>query len=155
MTAPTLAAPLGVATTDLLDRAYVSLVQSCYAPTSAERYVAAHLAALRAGAALLAARSRPERRARPRSVWEVLPQVAPELGEWAAFYTSSARRRAQIEQGGTSPAREADDLLRQSEQFLTLVEGVLAAPPHPALPPLRVTHVEPRQEPRGEVRGDD
>ena len=88
------------------------------------RYPAAYLAALRAAAAVLAvrARSEPKRRA-SRNVWHLLPGVAPELGEWAAFFASCSATRAAAEAGITRLVgrREADDLLRQSEQFVAMV----------------------------------
>src|SRR5659263_780719 len=122
-------APLASTVLDLLDRSRVSLLSACHADSAAERYVEAHLAALRAAAALLAARSRPSRRSQLRSVWEVLPQVAPELTEWAVFFAASAKRRAALERGSAGPgAREADDLLRQSETFFELVQGTLGLP---------------------------
>ena len=123
-------APLASTALDLLDRSRASLLSACHADTVAGRYVEAHLAALRAAAALLAARSRPSRNSQLRSVWETLPQVAPELTEWAVFFAASARRRAAFERGSaTVPgAREADDLLRQSETFFELVQGALGLP---------------------------
>lgn len=46
------------------------------------RYPSAYLAALRAGAAVLAVRARPRpRRGASRSVWQLLAEVAPELAE--------------------------------------------------------------------------
>ena len=53
------------------------------------RYASAHVAALRATAALLAARARPtpvtaRRRPVQRNAWVLLAQVAPEFAEWAA-----------------------------------------------------------------------
>ena len=130
-------APLSCSALELLDRARASLLSACHADTIAGRYVEAHLAALRAAAALLAARSRPSRRSQLRSVWEVLPQVAPELTEWAVFFAASARRRAALERGSSGPgAREADDLLRQSETFFELVQGVLGLPLSQPLPEL-------------------
>src|SRR6476660_10260677 len=106
-------APMATTALDLLDRSRASLLDACRAGTVDERYVEAHLAALRAAAALLAARSRPTRRSRPRSVWEVLPEVAPELTEWAVFFASTAQQRAVLERGARVPTtREADDLLR-------------------------------------------
>ena len=66
------------------------------------RYVAAHLAALRAAAAVVAARAEPApsaRRKRPRSVWELLPRVEPALSEWAAFFAAGAGKRAAAEAG--------------------------------------------------------
>jgi hypothetical protein len=68
-------------------------------------------------------------------VWEVLPQVAPELTEWAVFFAASAKRRAAFERGSVGPgAREADDLLRQSETFFELVQGGLGLPMSRPLP---------------------
>ena len=97
-----------------------------------ERYAQAHLAALRAAAAVLACRARPApaRRTRPTSAWVLLIQVAPELGEWAQFFASGARKRAAAEAGLPSAVtpREADDLVREVEAFLTMVEGSLGLP---------------------------
>jgi hypothetical protein len=121
---------------ELVDRARDSLVAALTASTAGERYVAAHLAALRAAAAVLSVRGRPHRHSRPRSVWEVLPTVAPELGEWAAFFDAGASRRAAIEAGRDDvvSSREADDLVRDGETFLTLVEDSLGLPRHHGLP---------------------
>ncbi|WP_151524093.1 SAV_6107 family HEPN domain-containing protein [Serinicoccus kebangsaanensis] len=118
---------------DLLERSRGVLLQACHSGTAAERYTQAHLAALRAGAALLAARTTPSpsRRSRPRSVWEVLPSVAPELTEWAAFFAESGRRRIVLERGAgraTVTARDADDLVRAGERFLELVRASLHLP---------------------------
>ena len=66
-----------------------------------ERYAAAHLAALRTAAAVLAVRTRPAAHQRPRNVWVLLPQVAPELTEWAAFFAAGAGKRAAAEAGLT------------------------------------------------------
>lgn len=114
---------------DLLDRSRAGLVQACQSQTASRRYTEAHLAALRAAAALVAARTVTTGRSRPRSVWEMLPRIAPELGEWAAFFAASGRRRLALERGsgGVSP-READDLVRQSESFLELVRAALHLP---------------------------
>lgn len=114
---------------DLLERARGGLLLACHSATAAERYTQAHLSALRAGAALLAARTVPSRRARPRSVWEVLPVVAPELAEWAAFFADSGRRRLALERGvDCVSARDADDLVREGERFLELVRASLHLP---------------------------
>jgi hypothetical protein len=101
--------------------------------------VAAHLAALRAAAAVVAARpapGAPPRRKMPRSVWELLPRVEPALAEWAAFFAAGARKRAAAEAGlpRAVSAREADDLLRDAETFLTLAEEALGVPGQPLLP---------------------
>ncbi|SHM34969.1 SAV_6107 family HEPN domain-containing protein [Cryptosporangium aurantiacum] len=100
------------------------------------RYATAHLAALRAAAAVLAVRARPlppgvrRPRSRPTSVWVLLTQVAPEMGEWAAFFATAAVKRAAAEAGlpRAVTAREADDLLRDSERFCTLIETTLGFP---------------------------
>jgi hypothetical protein len=106
------------------------------------RYVSAHLAALRAAAAIVAARPAPgppPRRKLPRSVWELLPRVEPALAEWAAFFAAGARKRAAAEAGlpRAVSAREADDLLRDAETFLSLAEEVLGVPARQPLLPLR------------------
>src|SRR6187549_424049 len=128
--------PVSPAARMLLERSRAGLLQSLEARSCGERYVTAHLAALRAAAAVLAVRSRPGGRGGPRSVWEVMPRVAPELGEWASFFASTASRRAAIEAGRTdvvSP-READDLLRDAEAFHHLVESSLGLPYQQVLP---------------------
>ena len=136
--APTTAPPTAPAGTvlDLLERARGGLLMACHSSTAAERYTQAHLSALRAGAALLAARSAPSRRARPRSVWEVLPTVAPELTEWASFFAAGAAKRAAAEAGSTRAVseREADDLVRDADRFLAVVEEMLGLVPHAAVP---------------------
>ncbi|MFB7471098.1 SAV_6107 family HEPN domain-containing protein [Kitasatospora sp. NPDC056184] len=128
---------------DLLAEAHRTLARARTLEDPLERYAAAHLAALRTVAAVLAVRGRPEkserRRRAIRSAWEVLPEVAPELAEWAPYFAAGARRRAAAEAGirGSASARDADDLVRNSALFLRLVErllGLHAAPPAPRLP---------------------
>lgn len=93
------------------------------------RYAAAHLAALRAATAVVAGRARPTstRRGRVTSVWGLLATVAPELDEWATYFAAGATKRAAAEAGipRIVTAREADDLLRTAEQFVTVVETSL------------------------------
>jgi len=100
------------------------------------RYATAHLAALRAAAAVLAARARPApgKRSRLTSVWVLLTLVAPELSEWADYFAASAAKRAAAEAGiprVVSP-RQADDLLRSAESFVSVVELALGLA-HPSL----------------------
>ncbi|MDT5024642.1 MAG: hypothetical protein QOE61_1068 [Micromonosporaceae bacterium] len=101
------------------------------------RFATAHLAALRAAAAVLAARARPEPRRRNRltSVWALLAAVAPELGEWAAFFAAGASKRAAAEAGipRAVTAREADDLARAAEQFVEVVACSLGLAYQPAI----------------------
>jgi L-fucose isomerase-like protein len=117
----------------LLRLARHGLLEATAAGAPAERYATAHLAALRAAAAVLACRARPAartgRRSRPTSAWVLLAAVAPELGEWAAFFAAGARKRAAAEAGlpHAVTAREADDLLRDAERFLLVVETLLSS----------------------------
>ncbi|MGQ4516263.1 SAV_6107 family HEPN domain-containing protein [Streptomyces sp. DW26H14] len=125
---------------DLLAQAREGLDEATTLETPNERYATAHLAALRTAAAVLAARGRPEttpqRRRRIRSAWEVLPEIAPELTEWSALFAAGARRRARAEAGiqGAAGIRDADDLLRDVEMFLRLVERLLVREPTLPLP---------------------
>ena len=80
--------PISVAVLDLLGRSHATLESACRTTDASERFRDAHLGALRAAAALVASRTTPSPRSRPRSVWQVLPVVAPELGEWAAFFAA-------------------------------------------------------------------
>ena len=122
MSAPTLHRSRAPAAVALLDQARRGLLEAEYALRPPDRYVAAHLAALRAAAAVLAVRTRARRRSRPTSAWVLLADVAPELAEWAAFFAAGSGIRVAAQAGVTrlvSP-READDLVRQAGQFLEL-----------------------------------
>ncbi|GLY54321.1 SAV_6107 family HEPN domain-containing protein [Lentzea sp. NBRC 102530] len=113
----------------LLRQAHDSLAEAERAPEASERFATAYLAALRAAAAVLALRGRPHRgRSRPTSAWVLLTAIAPELGEWAAFFASWSSTRAAVLAGITRhvDARTADDLVRQTAQFVTLVDRVMS-----------------------------
>jgi hypothetical protein len=138
MSVASVGAPTSAGVFSLLDAARRGLAEAELASTPADRYAAAHLAALRSAAAVLAARARPAttgRRSRPLSAWTLLVQVAPELGEWAEFFAAGARKRALAEAGlpGSVTTREADDLLRDAATFLAVVETKLGVPRQPAL----------------------
>jgi hypothetical protein len=126
---------------DLLDRSRHSLLEACHSHDVGHRHRQAQLAALRAAAAVVAARTTPGGPAGPRSLWELLPAVAPELAEWAGFFQAVASRT------GSPSAREADDLLRQSETFLDLARRSLGLPvtgaPHDVLVPTAVAPAVP------------
>lgn len=100
------------------------------------RYASAHLAGLRAAAAVVAARAKPAPRQRSKltSVWDLLRLVAPELDDWAVYFAASAGKRAAAEAGirGVVTAREADDLVRAATSFIAVVELALGAV-HPGL----------------------
>ena len=122
---------------ELIALARRGLDEAAETRTDGLRYAIAHLAALRAAAAVLAARATPSpgRRNRLTSVWALLVMVAPELREWAAFFAAGASKRAAAEAGiprVVSP-READDLLRAAEQFTAVVEVTLGLSYQPLL----------------------
>lgn len=112
----------------LLEQARHGLLDAEYTSRPVERYTRAHLAALRAAAAVLAARARPRRRSRPTSAWVLVPRVAPELAEWAEFFAATSATRAAAEAGISRlvTARDADDLVRQAGQFIGLVEDTVS-----------------------------
>jgi hypothetical protein len=123
----------------LLQAARGGLAEAAAESSPSTRYICAHLAALRAAAAIVAARGEPgsgSRRRRPRSVWELLPQVEPTLTEWSAFFAASAAKRAAAEAGlpSAASAREADDLLRDAETFVTIAERALGVDGQALLP---------------------
>jgi hypothetical protein len=123
MTHPVLPAPT------LLALSERGLTEAAATSVPGQRYALAHLAALRAAAAVLSCRAKPTgvRRGRPRSAWVLLAGVAPELSEWAAFFAAGATKRAAAEAGiaGVVTPREADDLLRDAQSFLAVVETTL------------------------------
>ena len=122
-------APIPQATRDLIADAGRALGRAIRAEDPADRYVAAHLTALRAAAAVLAVRPRSGRPQRQASAWTLLAKAAPDLSEWAAFFAAGAGKRRAAEAGiaRAVTAREADDLVRQAAEFLDLVEAQLEA----------------------------
>jgi hypothetical protein len=131
---------LPAATHSYLERAAESLREAITSTGAPERYAHAHVSALRATAALLAARAQPvppSRRARQRNAWVLLAEVAPELAEWASFFAAGAAKRAAAESGSRRAVseREADDLVRDADRFLALVETSLGLVEHA---PIRV-----------------
>jgi SAV_6107-like HEPN len=125
---------------DDLRRARSALAEAELARRPNERYLAAHLAALRVVAIVLSHRAPAGSgrvQGRPRNAWQMLADVAPELAEWAAFFAATEARRDAIRGGATSivSVREADDLVRDARAFLRLVEraiGFSAARERPA-----------------------
>lgn len=113
-----------------LQRARAAVVEAELSVRPEERYLGAQLAALRTAAVVLALRARPDRASRrhgPRNAWRLLADVAPEFGEWAAFFAATEGRRDAVRAGAWVGAREADDLVRDAQAFLGLVERVLAS----------------------------
>jgi SAV_6107-like HEPN len=131
---------LPAATHAYLERAAASLREAMTATEVPARYAHAHVAALRATAALLAARATPTlptRRGRQqKNAWVLLAEVAPELAEWATFFSAGAAKRAAAEAGSQRAVteREADDLVRDADRFLGVVEEALGMTRHVPLP---------------------
>src|SRR6188768_3374030 len=125
---------LPATTHSYLARSAESLSEAMAATEVPTRYACAHVAALRAAAALLAARARPApaRRRRQKNAWVLLTEVAPELGEWASFFAAGAAKRAAAESGSTRAVteRDADDLVRDADRFLAVIEQALGLTPH-------------------------
>jgi hypothetical protein len=125
---------LPAATHSYLERSAESLREAMTCTDVPQRYALAHVAALRATAALLAARARPTtvQRRRQKNAWVLLTEVAPELAEWASFFSAGAAKRAAAEAGSRRAVteREADDLVRDADRFLALVESSLGLTGH-------------------------
>jgi hypothetical protein len=123
------------ASIDLLTSALRSLDEAILAQRAGEKYVTAHLAALSAGAALLAAHAQPNTR-KPTSAWVLIAKVVPEFSEWAAFFAAGAGKRAAAAAGlgGAVTPREADDLVRDSYEFISLVAEKLGVSEQLVLP---------------------
>jgi hypothetical protein len=125
---------LPAATHSYLERSAESLREAITCTDVPQRYALAHVSALRATAALLAARARPTsvQRRRQKNAWVLLAEVAPELAEWASFFSAGAAKRAAAEAGSRRAVteREADDLVRDADRFLALVESSLGLTGH-------------------------
>ena len=113
-----------------LQRARSSLAEAELARRPSDRYLAAHISALRVVAIVLTHRAPPGTgrvQGRPRNAWQMLAEVAPELAEWAAFFAATEGRRDAIRAGASTivSAREADDLVSDARAFLRLVERAI------------------------------
>ncbi len=114
-----------------LRRARSALIEAELTDRPSDRYLAAHLAALQVAAVVLAWRGNRAltvSRGRPRNAWRLLADVAPEFAEWAGFFAATEAKREAVRAGGTTivSAREADDLVRDAQAFLALVERSVA-----------------------------
>lgn len=128
---------LPAATHSYLERSAESLREAILCTDVPQRYALAHVSALRATAALLAARAQPMpvARRRQKNAWVLLTEVAPEFREWAQFFSAGAQKRSAAESGSRRAVseREADDLVRDADRFLALVETSLGLTEHPAI----------------------
>ena len=122
-------------TLDLLDRSRESLTSGYAASAASARYLAASLAALRAGAAVVAARSAsppgrgsPPGRRPARRLGAHRPG-RPGAHRVGAAFAAATGQRVGVETGLVRvTAREADDLLRDAETFVDLAAGRLGVP---------------------------
>jgi SAV_6107-like HEPN len=123
---------------DLLRSALRDLSQAETETAPSARYVLAHLSALRAAAAIVAASGQAgfRLRRRPCNVWELLREAEPTLAEWAAYFAAGARTRANAEAGlpNAASADDADALLKQADTFICLVAASLGVTLQPPLP---------------------
>lgn len=113
-----------------LQRAHDAILEAELAEHPSERFLAAHLAALRVAAIILTVRGGPAAgsRSRRRNAWDVVADVAPEFAEWATFFAATEPKRDAVRSGARAivTAREADDLVRDARAFLTVVERAVA-----------------------------
>lgn len=122
------------ASRSLLAVAARGLREARAAVAASDRYSGAHVAALRAAAAVVAV-GNPGVRPLPAgaggaapSVWDLLARAAPEFREWAGFFAAGSGKRSAVEAGlPVVTARDADDLVRDAERFLHLVVRHLGA----------------------------
>ena len=122
---PAAGVPLPASALDLLARSDAELVAARLAGAS-ERFVHAHLAALRAGAAVLVVTGRPSGRPVLRTVWQMVATVAPDLEGWTAWFADGAALRAAVESGrATVDDARADRTLAVAEDFQDAVRRLL------------------------------
>ncbi len=108
----------------LLRRAYDELDQLSATAPLEDNFLHAHMAALRAGAALLALSPQTGRRRGPvRSVWVQISELDEVWEPWAALFASGAAIRAAIETGrGVSLGQ---DQVVHTEQAATDFVGIV------------------------------
>lgn len=111
-----------------LEAARAALAGAELAESASERYLLAHLAALRVAATVLAARAHAASGTRLRNVWQVVGEVAPEFAEWAGYFAATQGKRQAVAAGAVALVshREADDLVRDAQAFHDAVARRLA-----------------------------
>ncbi|MBO3084335.1 SAV_6107 family HEPN domain-containing protein [Cellulomonas fengjieae] len=123
------AAPVPARVLELLGRADAELLAAQFSSEPWEQLSHAHLAALRAGAAVVAARGTPSGRRAPRTVWSMLGVVAPELGSWSTYFAEAASLRAAVDAGRfelVGPQR-AEEALCAAEDFVDAARELVTA----------------------------
>ncbi|MFW6775321.1 SAV_6107 family HEPN domain-containing protein [Nocardioides sp. CPCC 205120] len=116
-----------------LSRSATSLREAITETDPASRYALAHVAALRAAAAVIAARSQPgPQRRKERNAWVLLVKAAPDLADWATFFSAGAATYAAAQAGSRRAVsvEQADELVQEADRFLAVVEQALGLLPH-------------------------
>ncbi|MCA0296880.1 MAG: hypothetical protein LCH96_16535 [Actinobacteria bacterium] len=119
---------------DGLAGARAALAGAELAEAAAERYLMAHVAALRVAAVVLAARAHASSGTRLRNAWQLVAELAPEFAEWAGYFAAVQGKREAVAAGAVTLVshREADDLLRDAQAFHDAVARRLARSTRPA-----------------------
>lgn len=119
---------------DGLAGARAALAGAELAQAPAERYLMAHVAALRVAAVVLAARAHASSGTRLRNAWQLVAELAPEFAEWAGYFAAVQGKREAVAAGAVTLVshREADDLLRDAQAFHDAVSRRLARAARPA-----------------------
>lgn len=120
-------APVSPRARELVHRADAELLAAQYSSEAWEQFSHAHLAALRAGAAVVASRGTPGGRRPPRTVWAMLHQVAPELDEWSDYFAAGAAARSAVEAGrfDAVSAERAEQTLCAAEDFVDAARALV------------------------------
>lgn len=116
-----------IAIRDDLRRIESTLLEAELAGHPSDRYLSAHLAALRTGALIVRLRSAQVRT--PSHLWSLVSAVASEFAEWAGFFAATEDKREAVRSGATTivSEREAADLLRDAGAFYQQLHARLTA----------------------------
>lgn len=109
----------------LLKRAHRELDDALTQRSLREKFIRAHMAALRAAAAALALSPPETKRGKVKSAWVQLAELGPQWAPWVEFYTASAQTRAAIEAGllREIAERDVEQAVQVASQFLHVVES--------------------------------
>ncbi len=121
--------PVDPRAVELLSRADAELLAAQFSSEAWEQFSHAHLAALRAGAAVVASRGKPAGRRSLRTVWEMLDVVAPELASWSGYFAGAAALRSAVDAGrfdSVTPSR-AEQAVCAAEDFVDAARAAVAA----------------------------
>lgn len=115
------------AATTLLSRGKSELHTARLEQSADRCFAAAHVAAIRVAAAVLAMRARKKSPSGVQNVWSALRKAAPELTPWVAYFERSAKTRGRIEAGlrVSLSGFDAQLHIRHVQQFIADVQLVL------------------------------